>query len=48
MYFTFIHRDREVEFGPYRNAESARVAFQRAYGYWPGEVVDMVPYHPRA
>lgn len=37
--YTFPHRERYVEFGPYPNEDEAKEAFQRRYGYWPDDAV---------
>lgn len=34
--WTFLHRDREVTFGPHRTLWEACESFQWRYGYWPG------------
>lgn len=45
--FTFAHRARLVEFGPYTELSEAKEAFQRAYGYWPEAPVEVELYAVR-
>lgn len=35
--YYFLHKTRIKEFGPYQTVEEAQEAFQKRYGYWPGE-----------
>lgn len=44
--FTFNHRNRRVEFGPYVTQDEAKSAFQRQYGYWPEDAVKTEAYVP--
>lgn len=44
MLFTFWHMTRRVEFGPYASEDEAKGAFQRRYGYWPDDAVEVTPY----
>jgi len=44
MLWTFNHKDRTVEFGPYYYEDEAKSAFQRAYGYWPESAISSRPW----
>ena len=44
--YRFAHRARVVEVGPYANSTEAKDAFQRVYGYWPGDAVEVTLWKP--
>ena len=44
MLFTFFLGDRKVEFGPYNTVDQAKSAFQRRFGFWPGNPISWKVY----
>ena len=42
--YQFLHFSRTVIFGPYEDQEEAKTAFQKRYGYWPGDAIEVIPY----
>ena len=42
--YTFVHRSKIKTFGPHESLEAAQESFQKVYGYWPGEPLQVVPY----
>lgn len=44
MIWVFMHGIKRKEFGPYDTEDEAKEAFQRRYGYWPEDAIEVFPW----